>query len=107
VDDPLPEYAAVGYLRALPAEEREHDVLDEASPGSPRCASAWLRERHQRWPVTSNPHLLINRWTAVDNTHSPIGTTTFSTVFRPTGLTMPALRQDRIRDFTDRGYCCP
>lgn len=39
-----------------------------------RCASAWLRERHRRWPVTTNPHLLVNRWTAVDTTHSPIGT---------------------------------
>ncbi|NBM14180.1 hypothetical protein, partial [Streptomyces sp. GC420] len=62
-----------------------------------RCASAWIRERHRRWPVTSNPHLLINRWTAVDTTHSPIGTT-FSNLFRPTGLTMTTLRQDRIRD---------
>ncbi|MEW2308483.1 hypothetical protein AB0918_07575 [Streptomyces sp. NPDC006864] len=61
------------------------------------CASAWLRERHRRWPVTTNPHLLINRWTAVDTTHSPIGTT-FTAIFRPTGLTMPTLRQDRIRD---------
>jgi integrase len=58
-----------------------------------RCASAWIRERHRRWPVTSNPHLLINRWTAVDTTFSPIGTT-FSSLFRPTGLTMPTLRQE-------------
>ncbi|GAA2972895.1 hypothetical protein GCM10010446_66680 [Streptomyces enissocaesilis] len=63
-----------------------------------RCASAWLHERHRLWPVTTNPHLLINRWTAVDTTLSPIGINTFSTVFRPTGLTMPTLRQDRIRD---------
>lgn len=62
-----------------------------------RCASAWLRERHRRWPVTTNPHLLINRWTAVDTTHSPIGIA-FTNIFRPTGLTMPTLRQDRIRD---------
>ncbi|MCL6289172.1 hypothetical protein PV689_31115 [Streptomyces sp. ATCC51928] len=62
-----------------------------------RCASAWLRERHRRWPVTTNPHLLINRWTAVDTTHSAIGTT-FTAIFRPTGLTMPTLRQDRIRN---------
>ncbi|GGY05311.1 hypothetical protein GCM10010358_68390 [Streptomyces minutiscleroticus] len=62
-----------------------------------RCASEWLRERHRRWPATTNPHLLINRWTAVDTTHSPIGTT-FTAIFRPTGLTMPTLRQDRIRD---------
>ena len=63
-----------------------------------RCASAWLRERHRRWPVTTNPHLMINRWTAVDTTHSPIGTATFSTFFRATGLTISTLRQDRIRD---------
>lgn len=63
-----------------------------------RCASDWIRERHRRWPVTSNPHLLINRWTAVDTTHSAIGGNTFSTVFGPTGLTMATLRQDRIRD---------
>ncbi|MEU0353061.1 hypothetical protein ABZ302_40630 [Streptomyces sp. NPDC006237] len=63
-----------------------------------RCASAWLRERHRRWPATTNPHLLINRWTAVDTAHPSIGTSTFSTVFRPTGLTMPTLRQDRILD---------
>lgn len=62
-----------------------------------RCASAWLRERHRRRPVPTTPHLLINRWTAVDTTHSPIGTT-FTAVFRPTGLTMQTLRQDRIRD---------
>ncbi|MGW6455488.1 hypothetical protein ACWF94_06090 [Streptomyces sp. NPDC055078] len=36
-----------------------------------RCASAWLRERHHRWPVTTNPHPLINRWTAVDTTEPP------------------------------------
>ncbi|MER6021857.1 hypothetical protein [Streptomyces anulatus] len=62
-----------------------------------RCASAWLRGGHRRWPVTTNPHLLINRWTAVDTTHSPIGAA-FTNIFRPTGLTMPTLRQDRIRD---------
>lgn len=38
-----------------------------------RCASGWLRERHP-----------------------PIGTT-FTGIFRPTGLTMPTPRQDRIR----------
>ncbi|WP_405984179.1 hypothetical protein [Streptomyces sp. NBC_00872] len=47
--------------------------------------------------MTTDPHLLINRWTAVDTTHSSIGTT-FSALFRPTGLTMTMLRQDRIRD---------
>ncbi|MFE7430077.1 hypothetical protein [Streptomyces sp. NPDC057545] len=78
--------------------ERHIIYLDELTY---RCASAWLRERHRRWPVTTNPHLLINRWTAVDTTHSPIGTT-FTAIFRPTGLTMPTLRQDRIRERRSR-----
>ncbi|ODA69830.1 hypothetical protein APS67_006047 [Streptomyces sp. AVP053U2] len=34
----------------------------------------------------------------MDAAHTAIGTNTFSTVFQPTGLTMPTLRQDRIRD---------
>ncbi|MEU0720501.1 hypothetical protein ABZ498_25380 [Streptomyces lavendulocolor] len=63
-----------------------------------RCASDWIRERHRRWPVTSNPHLLINRWTAVDTTHSITGMDTLGKAFRPTGFTMQTLRQDRIRD---------
>ncbi|WP_329266932.1 hypothetical protein [Streptomyces sp. NBC_01451] len=33
----------------------------------------------------------------MDTTHSPIGTA-FTAIFRPTGLTMPTLRRDRIRD---------
>ncbi|MDX5564550.1 hypothetical protein PYK79_16000 [Streptomyces sp. ID05-04B] len=74
--------------------KRQIIYLDELTY---RCASAWLRGRHRRWPVTSNPHLLINRRTAVDTTRSPIGTT-FTAIFRPTGITMPTLRQDRIRD---------
>ncbi|MFE6028833.1 hypothetical protein [Streptomyces niveus] len=50
-----------------------------------RCVSALLRERHRRRPVTTNPHLLINRWTAVDTTHSPIGTT-FTAIFSRTAM---------------------
>ncbi|KPC85432.1 hypothetical protein ADL35_14560 [Streptomyces sp. NRRL WC-3753] len=34
----------------------------------------------------------------MDTAHPAIGTNTFSTAFRPTGLTMPTLRQDRILD---------
>ncbi|WP_344390683.1 hypothetical protein [Streptomyces vastus] len=63
-----------------------------------RCASDWIREGHRRWPVTSNPHLLINRWTAVDTAHSIIGMDTLAKTIRLTGFTMQTLRQDRIRD---------
>ncbi|WP_317932950.1 hypothetical protein [Streptomyces cellostaticus] len=31
-----------------------------------RVRSGWLRERHERWPRTRNPHLLLSRQTAAD-----------------------------------------
>ncbi|MFE9007505.1 hypothetical protein ACFYOY_36200 [Streptomyces sp. NPDC007875] len=39
-----------------------------------RCASAWIRERHRRWPVTTNPHLLVDvglRWTPPTRPSAP------------------------------------
>src|SRR6266511_425953 len=38
-------------------------VLDEFTL---RFAGAWLRERAQRWPHSTNPHLLVSQQTAVD-----------------------------------------
>jgi integrase len=63
-----------------------------------RLATAWLQERRRRWPVTTNPHLLVSRQTAEMNTGQAISTMLISNVFRPLGLTPSALRQDRILD---------
>jgi hypothetical protein len=61
-------------------------------------ASAWLRERHRRWPVTANPHLLISQQTAAMDTLPPISSMVMTNIFRPLGLTPSRLRQDRILD---------
>ncbi|MFK0016268.1 hypothetical protein [Streptomyces sp. NPDC091027] len=58
-----------GRLR-LRRPGRMDDVvyLDECTL---RLATAWERHRHHRWPDSSNPHLFVNRNTAVDDSGQP------------------------------------
>jgi hypothetical protein len=63
--------------------------LDEVTAA---LASRWLRYRHQRWPGSRNPHLLVSQQTAVDT--SPVG----PNMFEPLGVRPDRLRQDRILD---------
>jgi len=63
-----------------------------------RLALAWLRERHRRWPVTANPHLLVSQQTADMEAHPPISSMVVNGVFWPLGVGPSALRQDRILD---------
>jgi Phage integrase, N-terminal SAM-like domain len=58
----------------------------------------WLRERHRRWPLTTNPHLLVSQVTAADATLPPIAHTVMDAIFQPLGLSPSKLRQDRILD---------
>lgn len=58
----------------------------------------WLRERHRRWPVTANPHLLVSQQTADMDTCPPVSKMVMNDIFRPLGLTPSGLRQDRILD---------
>ncbi|MDV9187784.1 hypothetical protein R6L23_06080 [Streptomyces sp. SR27] len=57
---------------------------------------AWLRYRHQRWPRTVNSHLLVTQQTA--NSTDPISADYVSRRFDPAGLTLRAVRADRILD---------
>jgi site-specific recombinase XerD len=61
-------------------------------------AIGWLRERHRRWPLTTNPHLLVSQVTAADATHPPIAHTVMDAIFQRLGLSPSRLRQDRILD---------
>lgn len=56
----------------------------------------WLRYRHRRWPRTANPHLLITQQTA--STTDPVSAAYVSTCFAPGGVTLRAVRADRILD---------
>ena len=59
-------------------------------------ASKWLRHRHQHWPGSRNPHLLVSQQTAADT--SPVSPTMIWTMFEPLGARPARLRQDRILD---------
>lgn len=58
--------------------------------------AAWLRTRHGSWPATLNPHLLITTQTARHIARPPISEFARRSIFRRTGTTAEALRQDRI-----------
>ncbi|MFJ9683691.1 hypothetical protein ACIRP2_37555 [Streptomyces sp. NPDC101194] len=57
---------------------------------------AWLRYRHQRWPRTINAHLLITQQTA--NASDPASADYIYRRFDAAGLTLRAVRADRILD---------
>ena len=53
----------------------------------------WLECRHQRWPNTANPHLLINRRTALGT--EPVGRLWLTNPLRQQVATLERLRVDR------------
>ncbi|AEM86915.1 hypothetical protein Strvi_7565 [Streptomyces violaceusniger Tu 4113] len=57
---------------------------------------AWLRYRHQRWPRTVNAHLLVTQQTA--SATDPVSADYVYRRFDPAGLTLRAVRADRILD---------
>lgn len=73
--------------------QRRTVYLDEVTAA---LASQWLRYRHQRWPHSRNPHLLVSQQTAADT--SAVGPTMIWHMFGPLGVRPVRLRQDRILD---------
>ena len=55
---------------------------------------AWLAARHQRWPTTANPYLLINLSTV--GGVQPISRSYVQTTVRQAGITAAGLRADRL-----------
>ncbi|MGW0662193.1 site-specific integrase [Streptodolium elevatio] len=58
----------------------------------------WFRERHQRWPMSTNPHLLVTAATAMHADHPPMTYVAFRRLFKAIGLNASQLRRDRILD---------
>ncbi|MFJ7219389.1 hypothetical protein [Amycolatopsis sp. NPDC098790] len=61
-----------------------------------RLMAEWLRTRHERWPLSLNPHLLITRFTAHEQV--PMSRYGLGAPFRQLGITARQLRTDRILD---------
>nr|WP_138968746.1 hypothetical protein [Streptomyces sp. YIM 121038] len=60
-----------------------------------QLAADWLTYRYQRWPTSTNPHLLVSQKTAVDPDHPAVHPGMLRLVL-PKGVTPEGLRQDRI-----------
>ncbi|MEU9349396.1 hypothetical protein AB0D74_50225 [Streptomyces sp. NPDC048278] len=60
-----------------------------------RLAADWLTYRHQRWPTSANPHLLVTQKTAPDPDYPAVHRITMQKVV-PKGQTLDGLRRDRI-----------
>ena len=67
--------------------------MDDLTAGLLR---AWLEDRRARWPVTANPHLLINTQTALGT--APVSRTWVNATLRGHAATIEALRVDRQLD---------
>jgi integrase len=55
---------------------------------------AWLQARHDRWPATANPHLLVNQSTAGGT--GPVSRSYIQAAVRQLGITAQNLRADRF-----------
>lgn len=55
---------------------------------------AWLRERHRRWPLSANPHLLLTEASAA--TTAVMSVYTLRQMFVGSGVTLDRLRRDRF-----------
>ncbi|MET7298214.1 site-specific integrase [Embleya sp. NPDC005575] len=58
----------------------------------------WFRERHERWPLSTNPHLLVTAVSAMHADHPPMTYIAFRRLFKTIGLNATQLRRDRILD---------
>src|SRR5262249_41193927 len=65
--------------------------LDQLTTGQLR---AWLQARHDRWPATANPHLLVNQSTAGGT--GPVSRGYIQDAVRKLGITPQNLRADRF-----------
>jgi integrase len=84
-----------GQLLVRRSTGRHTVYLDELTC---TLATGRLRERHRRWPLTVNHHLLVTGQTTADAADPPIAFTDLDAIFHKLGLRPSKLRQDRILD---------
>lgn len=103
---------ALAAVHALRPDAIRHLALDDIDLGNRRITiagqsrplddltrrllSEWLAWRHERWPLTPSPYLLVNNQTAM--TIRPVSVNWLSGPFRGIGVTLDQLRVDRQLD---------
>ncbi|MFE3111455.1 hypothetical protein ACFXKJ_24585 [Kitasatospora indigofera] len=82
-----------GRLTVRRPGTRHRIYLDEVTH---QLAADWLRERHRRWPFSSNPHLIVNQLNAMDANGPATSRGTIKNIFSRLGLNAQQTRIDRI-----------
>lgn len=79
----------------LPNQRLRIGAIDRAvDPFTASAVTDYLDYRHQRWPHTSNQHLLLTRRTAHEQ--GPVSEYWLASLFRDLPVTLRRLREDRI-----------
>ncbi|MET9382966.1 hypothetical protein ABZY09_18315 [Streptomyces sp. NPDC002928] len=85
-----------GRLRIRRPNRLDHEVcLDEFAL---QLVKDWLVERHRRWPLSSNPHLIVSPITAMHVDRPAVGISNFHAMRDRIGINATQLRQDRFLD---------
>lgn len=77
-----------------PAPSSRSGLRQPLGPISLDALGAWLRERHRRWPLSANPHLLVTDFSAP--TTAVMSVYTLRQMFVGSGVTLDRLRRDRF-----------
>ncbi|MFD9334251.1 hypothetical protein ACFWBF_07495 [Streptomyces sp. NPDC060028] len=87
---------STGRLRIRRPNRPDHVIcLDEFAL---QLVKEWLVERHHRWPLSTNPYLIVSPLTALHIDHPAVGISNFSTLRDRIGINFTQLRQDRFLD---------
>ncbi|MFF2520177.1 hypothetical protein [Streptomyces sp. NPDC058086] len=87
---------STGRLRIRRPNRLDHEVcLDDFAL---RLVKDWLIERHRRWPLSSNPYLIVSPITALHVDRPAVGPSNFKALRDRIGINPTQLRQDRFLD---------
>ncbi|MFE9221714.1 hypothetical protein ACFYN3_36025 [Streptomyces lavendulae] len=87
---------STGRLRIRRPNRLDHVIcLDEFAL---QLVKAWLVERHHRWPLSTNPYLIVSPLTALHIDRPAVGISNFSTLRDRIGINFTHLRQERFLD---------
>ncbi|WP_307662012.1 hypothetical protein [Streptomyces sp. V1I1] len=87
---------STGRLRIRRPNRLDHEIcLDEFAL---QLVKEWLTERHRRWPLSTNPYLIVSALTALHINRPSVGIANFSSLRDRIGINFTQLRQDRLLD---------
>ncbi|GHD58113.1 hypothetical protein GCM10010317_046830 [Streptomyces mirabilis] len=87
---------STGRLRIRRLNRLDHEIcLDEFAL---QLVKEWLTERHRRWPLSTNPYLIVSPLTALHIDRPSVGISNFSSLRDRIGINFTQLRQDRFLD---------